>query len=167
MTEASQPRRKAVQTKIRPEHKLGEKDNLDRHWRGLFLDTLADTSNVSEAARIAGINPGRAYKVRRAEPEFRAQWYAALLEGYDHLEMETLHRLRMGMGGDRKFDIANALRLLALHRETVARERALREDEDEDAILASLDAKIEAMRAREEEAARLLIANGPHDADNA
>ena len=70
----------------------------------------------------------------------------------------------MGTGkDDPKFDIGNALRLLALHKETVARERALRDDEDEDAILASLDAKIEAMRAREEEAARLLIEAAPQD----
>ncbi|MBO9498718.1 MAG: hypothetical protein J7496_12615 [Novosphingobium sp.] len=159
MTEASPPRRKYAHTYIKPKQRIGERDKLDRHWRKLFLDTLAETSNVSEAARVAEINPSRAYKVRRAEPGFRRQWNAALIEGYEHLEMETLHRLRAGTGkDDPKFDIANALRLLALHRETVMRERALCDEEDEDAILASLDAKIEAMRAREEEAARLLAA---------
>lgn len=82
--------------------------------------------------------------------------------------METLNRLRMGTDKDSpKFDIANAMRLLALHKETISRERALRDDEDEDAILASLDAKIEAMRAREAEAARLLIAHEPREPDDA
>ncbi|HTN14217.1 MAG TPA: hypothetical protein VL094_05370 [Sphingomonadaceae bacterium] len=157
MTAAQAVRRKRARTKIRPEQRRGEKTGLNRHWRSLFLESLAETSNVSAAARVAGIDPSRAYKVRRAEPDFRAQWSAALLEGYEHLEMETLHRLRMGTGkDDPKFDTANALRLLALHHEAVVRQRSLREEEDEDAILASLDAKIAAMAAREEEAMRLL-----------
>ncbi|HSG33610.1 MAG TPA: hypothetical protein VLA37_03685 [Sphingomonadaceae bacterium] len=134
------------------------------HWRKGFLEALAESSNVKAAAVQANILPQTAYRLRRADTAFRTQWYEALLEGYEHLEMETLHRLRMGTAkDDPKFDIANALRLLALHKETVARERALREDEDEDAILASLDAKIEAMRAREEEAARILIAAAQPD----
>lgn len=143
-------------TKIMPLYKEGERERLDRHWRTLFLDTLAETSNVSEAARRAGINPSRAYKVRREESAFRARWSDALSEGYAHLEMETLHRLRMGLEAgkdDRKFDIANALRLLSLHRQSVAHTRALDCEDDEEAILASLNAKIDAMRAREAEIA--------------
>jgi hypothetical protein len=139
-------------TYIRPQQKEGETGKLDKHWRSLFLDALAETSNVSEAARIAGINPSRAYKVRRFEPAFRQAWYAALLEGYEHLELETLHRLRMGTAKDEaKFDASNALRLLMLHKDTVARERALRDAEDEDSVLATLSAKINAMRLREAE----------------
>lgn len=144
-------------TKLRPEQKEGEKDNLDRHWRGLFLDTLAETSNVTAAARMAGANPSRAYKVRREEPDFARKWLDALMEGYQHLEMETLHRLRVGTGkDDNKFDIANALRLLTLHRETVAHERAMRSQVDEESVLASLKAKIEAMRSREAQVARMI-----------
>lgn len=153
-------------TKIMPLYKEGEREHLDRHWRGLFLDTLAETSNVSEAARRAGINPSRAYKVRREESAFRAKWAGALNEGYAHLELETLHRLRTGSDkDDRKYDIANALRLLTLHRQSVAHARAIESEEDEEAILASLDAKIDAMRAREAEiaadaAARKAAADG-------
>ena len=142
----------ASRTKIRTEQKDGEKPGLDRHWRGLFLDTLAETSNVTAAARSAGVSPSRAYKVRRSEPAFRAKWQEALLEGYEHLEMETLHRLRMGVDAgkdDRKFDIANALHLPTLHSQTVAHERAIRCEEDEEQVLAELNAKIDAMRARE------------------
>ena len=151
----------AKQTKIMPAYRAGEKDNLDRHCRTLFLDTLAETSNVSEAARRAGINPSRAYKVRREEAAFRAKWHAALLEGYEHLELETLQRLRMGVEAgkdDRKFDIANAIRLLLLHSKTVAHERAMRDHEDEETILANINAKIDAMRAREAEVAAMLAA---------
>tara|TARA_E500000305_G_scaffold98858_1_gene90682 strand:- start:131 stop:610 length:480 start_codon:yes stop_codon:yes gene_type:complete len=151
-------------TKLRPEQKAGEKENLDRHWRGLFLDTLADTSNVSAAARISGANPSRAYKVRREEPEFARQWAEALLEGYEHLEMETLHRLRFGTGpDDPKFDIANALRLLAAHKETVAREKARQSEASEEDVLASLDAKIQALR--DHELGRAAAMNGSEGSD--
>jgi hypothetical protein len=139
----------SARTKIRDEYRKGENDKLDRHWRTLFLDTLAETSNVSAAARKAGINPSRAYKVRREEPEFAAKWGDGMLEGYQHLEMETLHRLRMGVAAgkeDKKFDIANALRLLTLHRDTVARMRALEEEGDEQDILYSIDEMIDQMR---------------------
>lgn len=148
-----------TRTKATPKQKAGEKPMLDRHWRGLFLATLAETSNVSAAAREAEVNPSRAYKVRREEPAFRAKWYEALLEGYEHLEMETLQRLRMGVEAgkeDRKFDIANALRILMLHRETVARERALRSNDNEEEVLAELNATLDGMRAREAEIALLL-----------
>jgi hypothetical protein len=156
----------AKQTKIMPACRAGGKSQSNHRWRTLFLDTLAETSNVSEAARRAGINPSHAYKVRRGEAAFRAKWHAALLEGYEHLEMETLQRLRMGVEGgkdDRKFDIANAIRLLLLHSKTVAHERSMREDEDEETILANINAKIDAMRAREAEVAAMLAAelNGP------
>lgn len=151
--------RRVYKPKLRPDQKAGEKPNLDRSWRALFLDTLAETSNVSEAARIAGINPGRAYKVRRGDAAFRREWQAALLEGYEHLELETLHRLRAGVGKeDNKFDIANALRLLMLHRETIAHERAKRDREDEAQVLAGLNARITAMREREAEVQQMLAA---------
>lgn len=143
-------------TKLRPHQKEGE-ENLTRHWRTLFLETLAETSNVTAAANAAGANPARAYKLRREDPDFRVAWAAALLEGYEHLEMETLHRLRVGSRpDDPKFDIPNALRLLAAHRETAARERARRNREDEAEVLASLKAKIAAMRERKQAAQQLL-----------
>ena len=148
--------RRTARTKLHPAQKAGEKDRLDRHWRRLFLDTLADTSNVTRSAQAAGINPARAYLVRRIEPEFARQWRAALLEGYENLEMETLHRLRTGTAkDDPKFDIANAIRLLVLHRETVARQRAEHAPADEGSILASINAKFAARRAREQAVAAL------------
>lgn len=165
MTTSPRKRRNHARIRITDEQRSNEKPNLNRHWRAEFLAGLAETSNVTASAAAAGIDPARAYKVRRKEPAFRALWYAALLEGYEHLELETLERLRTGATADSiRFDIPNALRLLAAHRESVVRERALREDQDEDAIIASLDAKIAAMRQREEEAARILNAAGNADA---
>lgn len=132
-----------------------------RHWRRTFLEKLAETSNVTASAAAAGISPGRAYKTRRNEPDFARDWYSALLEGYEHLEMETLSRLRMGTEkDDPKFDITNALRILTVHKETVARERAKVDMRDEEAILAALDAKLEKMRSREENVIHVLKDNG-------
>lgn len=159
--------RRTARTKLRPQQKAGEKEKLDRHWRGLFLDTLADTSNVTESAKVAGINTARAYRVRRKEPEFARRWQAALLEGYENLEMETLRRLRMGVSkDDPKFDIANAIRLLVLHGETVARQRAGQAQIDEGAVIASINAKFAARRAREQEAAALFRKEARQTAGN-
>lgn len=137
------------------------------HWRKAFLSALAETSNIAAAARRAGVNVSTVYKARRTEPAFARHWQAALCEGYDNLEMELLARLRSGESqGDaarakgRKFDNAAAFRLLTAHRESVARQRALRDEEDEDAILASINAKLDSMRQRERSAARLLAPAG-------
>lgn len=155
-----------TQIKLRAVQKVGESADLDRHWRGLFLDTLAETSNVSAAARAAGASTSRAYKTRKQDKHFRQQWNEALLEGYEHLEMETLERLRFGIEpGERKFDIANALRLLAMHRETVAHERAKNTLEDEASVLESLNAKIDAMRQREAEVKAMLAEDAAREPD--
>lgn len=117
------------------------------HWRLRFLEALAETSNVSASAQQAGVEPRVTYKARRSEPDFAARWNAALLEGYEHLEMEVLGHLR-APDPERKLDVAAALRLLAAHRETVLRLKALTEEEDEQATLDALDRWIDEMRER-------------------
>jgi hypothetical protein len=127
-----------------------QEGNINRHWRTVFLAALAETSNVTAAAAAAQVHPSRAYKVRRSEPGFAREWRSALLEGYELLEMEVLHRMRFGdpKEGERKFDNATALRLLGLHRETVAQERAIRENDDVAAVRASIDAKLAELRGK-------------------
>ena len=120
---------------------------VNKHWRTYFLQNLAATSNVSASAKKAGISLSRAYKTRREHADFAAAWRAALYEGYEHLEMEVLAQLR-GHDPERKLDIANAIRLLAAHRSTVAEERARRGGRDEAAVFAALDRKLDAIRAR-------------------
>ena len=147
MTDGITPRPRRTRTKIAPFLKEGEcNDRLTRHWRATFLATLAETSNVTIAAEKAGVSASRAYYVRRCEPEFERQWFAALCEGYDHLEMEVLRRLRDSdfvtpSGG--KYDFGAALRIMAAHRATVGRHRAQMLDQDEEAVLASIDATLE------------------------
>ena len=46
-------------------------------WRKTFLAELAVTSNVSSAARKAGIDTSTAYDARRDNPDFYRQWLQA------------------------------------------------------------------------------------------
>lgn len=125
-------------------------------WSKLFLGELAATSNVTAAANKGGVSKTTAYDARRANPEFNRAWQRALCEGYDHLEMELLRRLRDGeikpaagaKKGTRTFDNATALRLLAAHRDAAARQRAISSNEDSEAIIQSINAKLEAIRQR-------------------
>jgi hypothetical protein len=134
-------------------------------WSKAFLSELAATSNVSAAARKAKISTTTAYDTRRANPEFNRKWLAALCEGYDHLEMELLHRLRTGevkpaagaKKGVRAFDNATAFRLLAAHRESAARQRAINHNQDSARILVSINTKLDKMRERKLLAASQMV----------
>ena len=132
-----------------------------KNWKTIFIDQLAETSNVKAACEVAVVSQSLVYKTRRHDADFARQWYAALAEGYDNLEMELLGRLRDGRledvdedGTKRKFDIGTAFRCLAAHRETVAKERGRQTLEDEVATMKSINAKIDDLRAKEELAAR-------------
>lgn len=143
-------RGKARPKKIRMPLRLREsegEDRLNKHWRTYFLAALVETSNVTRSAERAGISVSRAYRVRREHPGFAAEWRQALCEGYENLEMELLGYLRDPDAG-RKMDVANAIRLLAQHRQSVAHERAAQDDRSEQEVLDSIDAMIDSMRER-------------------
>ncbi len=142
--------------------RTGRRKAAPRNWKDTFLNELAETSNVKAATVAANVSQCLVYKLRRADPDFAARWYAALAEGYDNLEMELLARLREGRleevdadGTKRKFDIGTAFRCLIAHRETVGREKGRQTLADEVATMKSINAKIDALRAKEERAAEL------------
>jgi hypothetical protein len=123
----------------------------DRYWRARFTEHLAASSNVSRSAEQAGITPARAYKTRRDDPDFARQWLAALAEGYLHLEMDVVRRMREGdlkTPDGEKFDFANAIRLLAAHRDSAARGQNQVRDVSAAEVRASIDRKIEEIRQR-------------------
>jgi len=129
----------------------GTGTGTDRHWRTRFLDHLAETSNVTRAAAQAGIEISRVYRLRRAQPDFARQWQAALAEGYAHLEMEVLRRLREGdfkTDDGEKFDFANAIRLLAAHRDSAAASQPHERNVSPAEVRASIDRKIDEIRRR-------------------
>ncbi len=157
MADLARPACRAPAAKRRPQHQLQPKPKpAFAKWSKAFLSELAATSNVTASAKKAGISTTTAYDARRAHAEFNREWQRALTEGYDHLEMELLHRLRTGevkpAGGARRgvrsFDNATAFRLLAAHRDSAARQRAIRSNQDAEAIVLSINAKLERMRQR-------------------
>ncbi len=114
-----------------------------------FLGFLAESSNVKRSAERAGLKPGTVYQRRRQDSAFSRRWLAALYEGYLHLELEVVRRLREGeMTGnnDDKYDFANAIRLLTAHRENAARAQAEQRNVTAAAVRASIDRKVEAIR---------------------
>jgi AcrR family transcriptional regulator len=125
-------------------------------WKRAFLEALAETSNVSASAARVNVPTRTVYRLKREDPEFAARWLAALREGFDNLQMELLGYLRDPQP-KRKMDVAAALRLLSAHREAVERERALRDDDDEQAVLDSIDAFLEDMRQRRLANAAILL----------
>jgi hypothetical protein len=133
-----------------------------KNWATIFLNELAESSNVTAAAEAANVSQSLVYKERRNNPDFAREWYAALAEGYDNLEMELLGILRSGKleqvdadGNKTRFDIGTAFRCLAAHREAAAKEKGRRTLADEVATMKSINAKIDAIRAKEERAAAL------------
>lgn len=131
-------------------------DNNDTapEWCAAFLEKLAASSNIAASARAAGITTSKAYALRRRNRDFARAWRKSLCEGYDILEMELLSRLRKGQPPSSKtrYDNAAAIRLLLAHRDEVSQQRALDEEEDEEAVLASLTAKLDDMRNKQIEA---------------
>lgn len=144
------PRKKASDAPppVRIDHKMEK-----------FLARLAETSNVSVSAAEADLSTASVYARRRSDPGFARRWFDALAEGYDRLEMDLLERLRTGRledvdeeGNRRKFDVSAAFRCIAAHRETVAREKGRKQLSDEIVTMKAINAKIDAMRAKEQAA---------------
>jgi hypothetical protein len=96
-----------------------------------FLSVLADSCNVSLAARKAGVSSSAIYRRRAKDASFRAGWDAALAEGYSKLELEMLKRALHGVqktvfsrSGERarfrEYNDQLGLALLRMHRDSVA-----------------------------------------------
>jgi hypothetical protein len=116
-----------------------------------FLQALAETSNVKQSAKTAGVSLSTVYKTRSKNPEFARAWLAALWEGYANLEMEVLGRLREGdqkTKDGEKYDFANAIRLLSAHRDNAARAQAQQRNISATEIRDSIDRKVEEIRLK-------------------
>ena len=137
--------------KTNPKHGKNKGKKINTRWRVTFIEALARTSNVSKSAAEAGMDTSAVYRARREDAAFCDRWQLALCEGYDHLELEVLRRLREGDlatadGG--KYDFGSALRILAAHRDSAARTRAQRSNVSVAEVRASINRKVEEMRAR-------------------
>lgn len=76
--------------------------------RETFLKVLAQTANVSRAAREAGITTSTVYRARARNATFAREWDAAIGEALDALEETLIERARDGVekpvfyGGEQK-----------------------------------------------------------------
>jgi hypothetical protein len=126
-----------------------------------FLDHLAGTCNVREAARCAGMTPPSVYHLRRKDEDFAEEWGKALEVAYQMLETELLGHILAG-GGEtmeradgRTIEVDKAIKLLGLHRAMMQGKgkrggpplRRARPEETDAAILRNL-AAIDRARAR-------------------
>ena len=72
------------------------KDGWTAERRRIFMETLAATCNVSEAARVAGKNLSSAYYQKRRDPGFAREWAQAMSIGYAELEALLLRQSLFG-----------------------------------------------------------------------
>ena len=68
-------------------------------WRGVFIERLKATGNVTLAAIGAGVNRQHVYRTRNRNKTFRRQWDEALEEAVDLLDGEARRRAT-GMNRD-------------------------------------------------------------------
>lgn len=66
--------------------------------RTMFLEHLAATCNVQASATAAGVAVSTVYANRMRDPDFRADWQAALEQGYARLEAALVERALRGAG---------------------------------------------------------------------
>ncbi|NQW08293.1 MAG: terminase [Alphaproteobacteria bacterium] len=118
--------------------------------RAAFLTALAETGNVSAAARAAKASRSRAYQLKAADPDFAAEWVDALETAIDALDAEARRRALDGVetphfhqgrvcGTVRKYSDTLLMFLLRAHRPARYRERPMagsESDVDSEAALA-------------------------------
>ena len=98
-----------------------------RRQMDIFLEALAESSNVAASARVAGISANAMYRERRRNPGFAARWHEALCEGFARLEAELLSEALIAPSGNVKDATLKSraqkyrlgLSLLAAHRAAV------------------------------------------------
>lgn len=65
--------------------------------RKKFLESLAETCNVTLTAKLIGISRLALYEWREVDPDFRADWEKALRLGCEALEDEAVRRAKDGV----------------------------------------------------------------------
>lgn len=130
--------------------------------RRAFLDHLAATCNIKEAAEAIGVDPYSVYYLRRRDPAFAEEWLEALTLGYQMLETRLVGHALAGKGvtdklerdGLEAIDTHLGLTLLAAHRNGLAGKPArggprpgrATEEETNAALMKKLDAVEKRMR---------------------
>ena len=121
----------AVRGGSEPKRTAARRSDWTAAMAELFIETLADSCNVTLAARAIGRSVTNVYLHRNRDASFRAAWEQALTIGYSRLEMMLLERALHGVektvvlkdGSEsvmREYSDRTALALLRHHRDAVA-----------------------------------------------
>jgi hypothetical protein len=124
-----------------------------------FLSVLAETCNVTEAARQAGVCLSYAYKRRASNAGFRAGWMQAIGDAYRRLELVLLDRAFNGTekvvkrrdgSEERMLEYSNqlGLSLLKMHRNTAAEAASEMPSEDVEEMREQLVKKLLRLKKR-------------------
>ncbi|WP_374526631.1 hypothetical protein [Sphingopyxis sp.] len=152
--------------------KAGKPGGWTKAKRETFLVELAASCNIVRAAALAGMGQSGAYRLRKREPDFAAQWQAALEIGYERLETALVRRALEAVGetaGEfpvealdersepvEKMTVDQAIRILTFHRESIrqgqartrkAQARHVATQEETDAALIKRIRMVERQRA--------------------
>jgi hypothetical protein len=158
-----------------PQKRTGRPSDWTVAMADKFVAVLADSCNVSLAARAIRRSVGNVYRQRTRDAEFRTKWDQALSVGYARLEMMMLERALNGVekavtvrGGESRIMIEYndrvALALLRHHRETVAAFEAGVDDKEYEEACERIIDKLARLRERnEEEAAAAIETKTGHD----
>lgn len=145
-----------------PQQRKPRRDDWSQAKRDKFIEALADSCNVSLAARAINRSISNVYKQRTTNANFRAAWDQALAIGYARLEMMMLERALHGVektvvlkSGEtkvmREYSDRVALSLLRLHRENAATFDDGVDDQDYQEACARIIERLGRLRERDEE----------------
>jgi hypothetical protein len=154
-------RRLVVQGGRKPQVRKASKRSFTKAKRAKFLSVLAETCNVSEACRRAGVSNGYVYEKRKTDAAFRAGWIEAIGIAYQRLELMLLERAFNGTekivrrkdgSEERMIEYSDqlALTLLKMHRATAIEAAPESAPENIEEIRERLFNKLERLRKREE-----------------
>jgi hypothetical protein len=146
----------------RPQRKKRAKRDWSKEKAARFLSALAETCNVSEACRQSGVSMTVAYRRRKMDAAFRAEWAEMIMIGYHRLEAVLLQRAFNGTekvvtkrdgSVERMHEYPNqlGLQLLKMHRETALEADHDMPEEDVDQIRERIVRKLQRMKKRDEE----------------
>ena len=148
-------------SRVGPQKRIGRPSDWTDAMADRFVEELADTCNVTLAAKKIRRSIGNIYKQRANNATFRAAWDQALATGYARLEMMMLERALHGVEKTvvardgtsttmRHYSDRVALTLLRMHRENVAMaDNGTDQSEEYRAACERIVARLERLKERE------------------
>ena len=146
----------------KPQLKKRAKRDWSKAKAQRFLTVLGETCNVSEACRRSKVPMTVAYRRRKMDASFRAEWADAIADAYRRLELVLLERAFNGTervttrrdGSEermREYPNHIALKLLQMHRETAIEAEYEPQEDEIGEIRERLVRKLQRLKKRDEE----------------